>query len=275
MMKGIFSFFLLNAVLCSALFCAPLRIFVSIGPMLEAVEAIGGKRVEASALLPPGVSPETYQPDARLLNKLGKAEALITIGVPFEEVLMPKLKASFPKLKLVDGTKGMKIRNFDDGGRDPHVWLSCGNMVKYAETVASVLTELAPEHSDEFKKALDKYSAELRKTSERIRSELSSLEGKTLLVYHPAFGYFLEEYGIVQQAIEEEGKEPTGGTLQHALRLGREMGVKAIFVQPQFSPRSAKTIARELNCRVVEIDPLPKKLTPGLLKLAEALKKAE
>lgn len=263
------------AFVCGVLCAAPAKVFVSLSPMLEAVEAIGGKHVEASVLLPPGLSPETYQPDARLLNRLGKADAVFIIGVPFEEVLLTKLKASFPKLKIVDGTKGMKERKFDDGGRDPHVWLSCTNMMKYAENVAKTLSELVPEAADEFAKALKKYNEGLQKTNEKIRSELSGLNGKTILVYHPAFGYFLEEYGITQLAIEEEGKESTGGNLQKVLRLGRELKVKAVFVQPQFSPRSAKTIAGELKCQVVTIDPLPKKLTQGLLKLAEAVKKGE
>ncbi|MCQ2397410.1 MAG: zinc ABC transporter substrate-binding protein [Lentisphaeria bacterium] len=263
------------ALVCGMLCAAHVKVFVSLSPMLEAVEAIGGRHVEAAVLLPPGSSPETYQPDARLLNRLGKADAVFVIGVPFEEVLVAKLKASFPKLNVIDGTKGMKKRTFEDGGNDPHVWLSCSNMMKYAENVAETLSELMPDEADDFQKALKKYNDGLQKTSAKIRAELSGLEGRTLLVYHPAFGYFLEAYGITQLAIEEEGKEPTGGYLQKALRLGRKLKVKAVFVQPQFSPRSAKTIANELKCRVVSIDPLPKKLTDGLLKLADALKKGE
>lgn len=260
---------------CVALCAADVKVFVSLSPMLEAVEAIGGKHVDAGVLLPPGMSPETYQPDARMLNKLEKSDAIFVIGVPFEEILVSKLKASFHGLRIEDGTKGMKIREFEDGGRDPHVWLSCENMMKYAENVAKTLSELVPEAADEFAQALKKYNGGLSKTNERIKKELSALKGKTVIVYHPAFGYFLGEYGINQLAVEEEGKEPTGGNLQKAVRLGHELKVKAIFVQPQFSPRSAKTIARELKCEVVAIDPLPENLTQGLLKIAEALKKAE
>ena len=266
--------FFLSLCLAAMLSAAPLRIFVTISPMVEAVTAIGGAEVEAQTLLPPGFSPESYQPNARMLASLGKADALLTIGVPFEKILLEKLKGAFPNLLVVDGTRGMKYRFFEDGGKDPHVWLSASNMLVYANTVAEELCRLRPSQTEHFRARLAAYRKSLQEASDRNRVRLAALKDKVVLVYHPAFGYFLEEYGIAQLAIEEEGHEPTGGTLQQSLRQARSLHVPAIFVQPQFSPRAARTVAKELLCRVLVLDPLPTALTAGLEDLGKTISDA-
>lgn len=266
--------FILSFCLMATFSAAPLRIFVTISPLSEAVAVIGGAEVEARTLLPPGFSPESYQPNARTLSALDKADAVFTIGVPFEKILLEKLKGVFPELLVVDGTKGMTFRFFEDGGRDPHVWLSASNMLVYANTVAEELCRLRPDQEKQFRARLLVYRRSLLEANDRNRARLAALKGKAILVYHPAFGYFLGEYGIDQLAIEEEGHEPTGGNLQQALRQARNLHVPAIFVQPQFSPRAARTLAKELLCRVLTLDPLPISLTAGLENLGKTISDA-
>jgi len=264
----------LGLIACLTLSAGKLTIFVSIAPMLEAVQAIGGPDVTVSQLVPPGSSPETFQPAPKTIASLGKSQTFFTIGVPFEQTLVPKLQASFPKLPIVDGSQGMKFRTFDDGGKDPHVWLSISNMMRFADTVAQTLSKLDPENAASYQKRLLEYKALLKKLDDRTREMLAPLSGKSVLVYHPAFGYFLNEYGIEQKAIEEEGKEPSGSELKKTLQEARKMAPPAIFVQPQFSPRTAQTVAEELSCKVVKLDPLPAKLSTGLEAIAAAIAEA-
>ncbi len=90
-------------------------VFVSIGPQLESVRRIGGGTVDVHAMLPAGVSPETYSPNVRLMSALARADAYVTIGVPFEKALVTKIRASFPNLKIVDGTMSMTFRRMEGG----------------------------------------------------------------------------------------------------------------------------------------------------------------
>ncbi len=250
---------------------APLSVYVTLPPLAEALESVGGGEVSVGVLLPAGVSPETYQPDARTVASLGRAELLLTIGAPFEETLLPRLKETFPALTVVDGTREMAFRTFPDGGRDPHVWLSLDNLSRFAKNACDALCTARPEHADAFRENLAKYRASLAALNDRNRELLSPLSGKAVLVYHPAFGYFLGEYGIKQLSIEEEGKEPSPRELLQTIREARSLRVPAIFVQPQFSPRTARVLADELKCRVVPLDPLPENASRGLREMAEAI----
>ncbi len=250
---------------------APLSVYVTLPPMAEAVAAIGGGEVSVGVLLPAGVSPETYQPDARTVSALGRADLLLTIGAPFEETLLPRLKETFPALAVADGTRGMAFRTFPDGGRDPHVWLSATNLSHFAENACRALCEARPGCAELFQTNLARYRASLEELNARNRELLAPLSGASVLVYHPAFGYFLGEYGIAQLSIEEEGKEPSPRDLLQTIRRARELKVPAIFVQPQFSPRTAKVLADELKCRVVPLDPLPENASRGLREMAEAI----
>ena len=92
-----------------------------------------------------------------------------------------------------------------------------------------------------------------------------------MFVFHPAWGYFADEYGLRQVAVELEGKEPTDRELTELQQLARREGVRVIFVQPQISGQSAEAIARAVGARVEVFDPLAEDLPSELLRAAEVL----
>ena len=270
-------------------------VFVSIGPQLESVRRIGGGEVDVHAMLPAGLSPETYSPNVRLMSALARADVYVTIGVPFEKSLIEKIRASFPNLKIVDGTAGMTFRRMEDGHHhehhhhghdddddddedmdDPHVWLGIENMKCHARTVAAALAELLPdaEHAAVDGRAIA-YLRELDALANELKTKLAPLRGTEVVVYHPAFGYFLDDYGIRQAAVELEGKEPGGRYLGKVIRDARHDGVRAIFVQPQFNAKAAEVLSHEIGGKVLPFDPLPEDYSGGMRRLAEALLEAD
>ena len=272
-------------------------VFVSIGPQLESVRRIGGGEVDVHAMLPAGVSPETYSPNVRLMSALARADAYVTIGVPFEKSLIEKIRASFPNLKIVDGTLGMTFRRMEGGHHhhhhhhdhddddndhdgeagedDPHVWLGIENMKSHARTVATVLAELLPEkeHVALEARAME-YLRELDALSAELKAKLARLHGTEAVVYHPAFGYFLDDHGIRQKAVELEGKEPGARYLGAVIREAKRDGIRVIFVQPQFNAKAAEVLSHEIGGKVLPFDPLPNDYSEGLRRLAEALLEA-
>jgi zinc transport system substrate-binding protein len=89
------------------------------------------------------------------------------------------------------------------------------------------------------------------------------------MVYHPAWGYFAKTYGLVQIAVETEGKQPTPKSLQRLILDARQNGIKAVFVQPQFAAKSAETIAQAIGGRVIVADPLAIDWERNLLQVAD------
>ena len=274
-------------------------VFVSIGPQLESVRRIGGGAVDVHAMLPAGLNPETFSPDARQMSALARADAYVTIGVPFEKMLVAKIRASFPNLKIVDGRAGMSFRRMEGGVHhhhenhhdhddddhdehdheagedDPHVWLSIENMKCHARTVAKALAEVLPdtEHA-----AIDartaEYLRELDALSAELKAKLARLSGKEAVVYHPAFGYFLDDHGIRQKAVELEGKEPGARYLGTVIREAKREGIRVIFVQSQFNAKAAEVLSHEIGGKVLPFDPLPADYSDGLRRLADALLEA-
>jgi len=97
-----------------------INIVVSILPQINFVENIGKDKVEVSAMIPPGFSPATYEPDIEQLKKLSEADLYIKIGhIPFEKTQMKRLADLNPKMKIIDSSKGIEIYE-----NDPHIWIN-------------------------------------------------------------------------------------------------------------------------------------------------------
>ena len=99
-------------------------------------------------------------------------------------------------------------------------------------------------------------------------------EGAQFMVYHPAWGYFANSYGLEQIPIEIEGKEPTARELQSLMDQARKKNVKVIFIQPQLASKGSHTIAEAIGCRVVFADPLAANWSENLLDVAEKFNSA-
>jgi zinc transport system substrate-binding protein len=107
-----------------------------------------------------------------------------------------------------------------------------------------------------------------------LKKELAPLKGQRVYVYHPAFGYFLDEFGIIQEAVETGGKEPNPQTLAKLVERAKEDKVKVIFVQAQFPTQAAQTLAAQLGAEVLPLDSLAENWLENIRRMGEALKRA-
>ena len=94
------------------------------------------------------------------------------------------------------------------------------------------------------------------------------------MVFHPAWGYFADAYGLRQVPIEIEGKEPKPSQLKQLIEHAREKQIKVLFVQPQFSSRSAEQVAREIGGQVAFMDPLALSWAENLREVATKFREA-
>jgi len=100
---------------------------------------------------------------------------------------------------------------------------------------------------------------------------LKPFEHKAFLVFHPSWGYFAKRYSLEQVAIESQGKEPKPKELIELIKDAKEHNIKIVFVSPQFSQGSAKTIAKSINGSVHVIDPLAKNWEENLIQTAQKI----
>ncbi len=161
----------------------------------------------------------------------------------------------------------------EHGGKDPHIWLD-PNLVKIqARTMRDALSELDPEGAETYKTNCAAFVEDLDALDRKLRQTLAPMKGKNLFVYHPAFGYFARAYELEQRPIEIAGKSPSARKLAELIEQMKKEGARVIFVQPQFSRKSAEIIADAVGGAVVAMNPLAEDYIANLESMAEAVKK--
>lgn len=284
----------LVAALCLALFgCggAPppddgeLRIAVSVAPQAWLVERIAGPDARIQVVAPPGSSPETHQPTDADAARIARSDLYLRIGVPSERGPWLAALGGDRGPLIVDQHAGLELRpieghdhgqahhdhDHDHHGPDPHVWLAPSLLVRQARTVAEALAAVDPARAAEYAARADATVAELEALDAELEELLAPYRGRAFLVYHPAWGYLADAYGLEQIAVERAGRDPSDAELTALARLVRERGIGSLFVQPQIDARSAARIAEALDLELVTIDPLRRDVPDNLRSVAAAL----
>lgn len=290
-----FSSFILCAVLNlpGNVFAEPIRVFVSILPQKYFVERIGGPWVVAEALVGQGQNPATYNPNPKQMVRLAKAPAFFRIGVPFESVWSTRIISANKDMIVVDTHKGVTLIDmenmFEHGDveeaasghshteynrKDPHIWTDPKIVKVVAKNIKEALIELIPHRKKIFESNYEKFVEDLNNLDLQIKETLKPVQKRKFLVFHPSWGYFAKAYGLSQFAVEVEGKEPGSRSLGKIMQLGKEWGVKVVFVQKQFSETAAKKIADALGARVEVVDPVAENYLENLLAVAKIFSKA-
>jgi zinc transport system substrate-binding protein len=238
-------------------------VFVSIPPQAFLVEWLAGYLVQVDVLLPPGASPATYEPTAKQMAALDHAQLYLQIGAPFEGPILAKVSELMPELRVVDCRAGVELEPIGGGGHDhgaglldPHIWLDPQRMKIIASTTAEALVALLPDEAPGIEERLATLHRAIDDTDARVADILAPFAGRTLLVFHPAYGYFTRRYRLIQMAVEVDGKAPSARRLATVVDELRQQPVPALFVQPQFSRSAAERVANALDCELVELDPL-------------------
>ena len=262
---------------------ARLRVAVSILPQQFLVERIAGDRVEVLTLVQPGDNEATYSPGPATLAALDGARAWFTMGVHFEDAWLARITRDRPGLEIVPLAEGLPLRDIeaevgshdhagDAAGRsDPHAWTDPRLAARMAARIADMLARLDPAGAVEYAAAAAELQAELLALHEELAALLAPVRGRAFIVFHPSWGYFADAYGLVQVPIETGGREPGPRGLAEVIRRGRETGARAVFVQDQFSQRSARAVAEALGAQVVTADPLALDYADNLRRVAERI----
>lgn len=264
---------------------ARVKVAVGILPHAYFVERIGGSLVDVTVMVGPGQSPHAFEPTPRQITALADGRLYFQAGIAFEKVVVPRWRSMFPRLEVVDLQAGIKLRategahvcsdsghDHGDVGGDPHTWLSPRLAKTQATTIADALCRADPTQAATYRANLAKFTAELDQVHREIAEALAPFAGEEVFVYHPAFGYFLDEFGLKQVPVEIDGKQPSARQLVQLIDQARKANVHVIFVQPQFDDRTARALAEEIKGAVVPLDDLPRDYVANLRDMAAKIR---
>lgn len=284
-------FFFAALTLVYALCAAPgaanaekIGIFTTAPPQKYLAERIGGERVLVSSLVPPGADAHSFEPRPAHMALLAESDLYFSLGglSAFEDARLPGIAALNPELRIVDLGRGIarlhekhghdeKPHGHDHGQGDPHLWTSPRLAAEQAKIICAELAALDPAGAAFYAENLARFLDDSARLDAFFRSLFAGREGMRFLVFHPAWGYFARDYGLVQLAVEVDGKEPRAADLARLITLIRTEGIPFLLVSPQSPQRSARILAAESGIRLITADPLAENWLENMRAAGQAI----
>lgn len=262
-------------------------IMVSINPQKYFVDRIVDTLINVSVMVPPGSSPETYEPSPAQLKTLSQSAAYFSLGLlDFERTTIKRLEKQSGSTKFVTHAADLNLieghchgHDHSDGhshehGFDPHVWSSPAEVRTMVNTIYLTLSGLFPQHDSIFGANAKVFLAEIDSIDTAMKREFENLNTRKFFVFHPAFAYLARDYGLEQISLEEDGKTPSMMHMKSVLNQAREQGIKTIFIQKEFDVNVAKTVANDIGGKAVVIDPLEYDWVKSMQTITAQLKDA-
>jgi ABC-type Zn uptake system ZnuABC Zn-binding protein ZnuA len=218
-----------------------IKVAVSIVPLADLAQQVGGEHVTVTTLVPPAASPHTYEPTPAQVREVADAEVLALIGLGFEFWAEDVIEsAANPDLIVVRTSEGIEVIHDEHEHEEheignPHVWLNPRNAMVQVRHLRDALIEADPAHQTEYEANTETYLAQLEALDEEIAAQVATWSHREFIAFHPSWVYFAQRYGLRQAAVVERtpGREPSPAELAEII----ETGPRPSLPSPSFHPR--------------------------------------
>lgn len=217
--------------------------------------------------------PHDYQLKPSDIATLQKADLIITNGLGIDDWVKEAATKSETKAKIFNASDyvtplstkhGLELiesnepENDDHGAFDPHLWVSPKNVLEVLPHITAALISIDSSNESSYKQNLVNYTNRIKELDTKITDQLQPYRHQAFISFHEAFQYFARDYGLASAISIETypGKEPTPKYLQSLIKLIKDQKIKAIFSEPQFSPRIVESLAQDLHLKVYSLDPM-------------------
>ncbi|WP_460142549.1 zinc ABC transporter substrate-binding protein [Pseudomonas sp. S3_B08] len=255
---------------------AEVKVLTSIKPLQLIAAAVQDGVAIPEVLLPPGASPHNYALRPSDVRKVQSVDLLYWIG-PDMEGFLPRVLGgrSLPSVAVQD-LPGLKLRHFGadnhshaeeadehdhdhrPGSLDAHLWLSPANARVIADKMAADLSAADPANAQRYQSNAKAFDERLDALDQRLKTRMANVEGKPYFVFHEAFDYFEDAYGLKHAGVFAVAAEVQPGA-QHVAAMRKrlqEVGKTCVFSEPPLRPRLAETLVAGLPVKLAELDAL-------------------
>ena len=247
-----------------------INIVTSFYPMYIATSNIinGADNVTLKCLASPEVGClHDYQLTVNDMITLEKADIFVINGGGMESFLDKAINA-YPDMMILNASEELFKEEEADlheheehdhsHEENPHAWVSVSLHIKQIEKITQGLKEYDPSNADIYEKNSKKYIESLDNLKVKMHEKLDFLTNKNVVMFHEAFHYFAEEFGLnIVAVIEREpGTSPSAKDVAEIIDMIRNENVNAIFVEPQYLKTAANTISNETDVAIYELDPI-------------------
>ena len=230
----------------------PIRVLTTISTFNSFVAGVGGTRVRVDSLVPVGVSPEDYQPTPADIERLHDAQVLVENGLGLEAWLERTIdNARNPSLKIVVASAGLRVK-----GNNPHLWMDPVFARTYVRAIRDALIAVDPAGRAQYDTGALREEQRLRALQSEIAARIATIPpaSRTIIVFHNAWQYYDDRFGLQTLGVVElsPGQEPNPQYLAHLVALARANHVRAIFAEPEYSPKLVQSLAESAGIATIE-----------------------
>ncbi|OOG15542.1 zinc ABC transporter substrate-binding protein ZnuA [Pseudomonas sp. C9] len=255
---------------------AEVKVLTSIKPLQLIAAAVQDGVAIPEVLLPPGASPHNYALRPSDVRKVQSVDLLYWIGPDMEGFLPRVLNGRTLPSVAVQDLPGLNLRHFAEdsqshaedadehdhdhrpGTLDAHLWLSPVNARVIATKMAADLSAADPANAARYQSNLKAFDERLDALDLRLKARLAGIAGKPYFVFHEAFDYFEDAYGLKHTGVFSVAAEVQPGAQHVATMRARlqEVGKTCVFSEPPLRPRLAETLVAGLPVKLAELDAL-------------------
>lgn len=271
--------FISTSLLVSLSAQADVQVLTSIKPLQLIAAAVQDGVGKPDVLLPPGASPHNYALRPSDVRRVRDVQLFYWIGPDMESFLPRVIQSRSQPAVAVQSLPGMKLRHFaadssshddhDEGGHDhdhdhmpgsldSHLWLSSANARVIARKMADDLSAVDATNAARYRQNTDAFVERLDALDTRIKNRVGGIADKPYFVFHEAFDYFEDAYGLKHAGVFAVAAEIQPGA-QHVAAMRerlKEAGKTCVFSEPPMRPRLAQTLTAGLPVKLAELDAL-------------------
>ena len=288
---------------------ADIKVVASIKPIHSLVSAISEGIGEPTLLVKGAGSPHTYSLKPSQAKELQEADVIFWMGHDLEAFLensINNIAANAMTISLVESDKLTKLNfreggSFDDHGHDdhddhghdkhddpahhdvdPHVWLDPLNAIVLVGEIKNALISADPKNGSAYEENAKVTIEKLNQLIAEINTELEPVKGRGYIVFHDAYQYFENRFGVNAVGSITVSPEilPGAERIREMQNKVRALDASCVFSEPQFEPKLVATVTENTNAGTGVLDPLGASISDGpqlyftLIKnMANSLKK--
>lgn len=192
------------------------------------------------------------------MKTLEKADILVINGAGMES-FMGKVIQEFPHLKVIEASKNIELlKDAGSGEPNPHVWVSISGAISQLDNIANELSVLDPLRKQLYQDNAKIYKGKLDSLRNKMHRELKEIKTNEVITFHEAFPYFAKEFQFSISAVieQEPGLEPSPKEMVRLIQKIQKLPSKIVFVEPQYSSKTATILATETGASIYELDPV-------------------
>jgi zinc transport system substrate-binding protein len=266
---------------------------VSVVASIKPVQSLAAALMEGAgtpALLVDGASsPHGYSLKPSQAHLLEHADIVFWIGPDLEQFLVKPLTSigrqadsvaleEAPGVVLYDPREGGTFEPDDHGnaegdhhdgehhgGHDPHIWLDPFNAIAMARQIAATLSEDDPANAALYQANLARLEKQLNTLIASVQKQLAPLSGRQFIVFHDAYRYFEERFGVHAAGsitIHPDVAPGAERIRQIRKRIG-ELDTVCVFAEPQFPPAMVRVVTEGTVVKAAVLDPLGSNIDSG------------